>query len=79
MILEDEQEHCKSVRKMYHCLLDKKIKKRESWIPSRAEKKNPGVKFRRVWENQLEIKKVSPQLKYFGWCLGQDMVVVGAA
>ena len=78
MILEDEQEHCKSVRNMYHCLLEKKIKKRESWIPSRAEKKNPGVKFRRVWENQLEIKKVSPQLKYFGWCLGQDMVVVGA-
>ena len=78
MILQDEEEHCKSVKNMYLCLLKKKIKRGESWIPSRAEKKNPGIKFKKVWENQLEVKKVIPQIKYFGWCLGQDMVLVGA-
>jgi hypothetical protein len=78
MILEDEEEHCRTIKDMYKCLLEKKIKRGESWIPSRAEKKNPGVKFKNVWENQLQVKKVKPQIKYFSWCLGQDMVLVGA-
>ena len=77
-ILNDEEELCKSVKSIYSCLLETKVRRGDSWIPSRAEKKNPGIRFKNVWENQNHISKMSPQLKYFSWCLGQDMVVVGA-
>ena len=77
-ILMDEEENCKSVQQIYKCLLEDKIKRGNSLIPTRAEKRNPGIKYKVVWENQSLIKRVRPEEKYFAWCLGQDMVPVGA-
>ena len=62
---------------IYEVLLKQKVMKRESFIPSRSEKRNPGIKFKCSWGNLLLVKSVNPVLKYFAWCCIQDMVVVG--
>ena len=62
---------------IYEVLLKQKVMKRESLIPSRSEKRNPGIKFKCSWGNLLLVKSVNPVLKYFAWCCIQDMVVVG--
>ena len=76
-VLEEETD-CTSIKEIYLSLLKQKIRKGGSLIPSRAEKKNPGIKYKTVWENVNLIKRVDPYLKYFAWGLGQDMIVVGA-
>ena len=77
-MLKEEEKLCRTVKSIYGCLLESKVKRGESFIPSRAEKKNSRIKFGNVWKNQVLISNVSPELRYFAWSLGQDMVVVGA-
>ena len=74
--LEQELEP-KSVRETYLFLLDQKIVRGSSWIPSRAEKKNTGIKWKTTWKNINLVKQVSPIVKQFMWNCVQDMVVVG--
>ena len=66
-----------SVKEAYLVLLNQKIVRGTSWIPSRAEKKNPGIKWKITWQNIKCVKQVSPIVKQFSWNCVQDMVVVG--
>ena len=72
IVLKEEEKHCKTVKRLYGCLLESNVKRGESFISSRAEKKNTGIKFGNVWKNQVLISKVRPELRYFTWSLGQD-------
>ena len=76
-ILNDEDKPATSAD-IYNLLLKQKIKRGESFIPSRSEKRNEGIKWNNTWSNLQLVKSVSPTVKYFSWCCIQDMVEVGA-
>ena len=66
------------VGQIYLTLLDNKIKKGASLIPSRAEKVYNSIKWGISWKNLNLLKAVNPKTKYFAWSCVQDMVPVGA-
>ena len=70
-------EEPKSIKEIYLMLLNEKIMRGTSWIPSRSEKKNPEIKWKMAWKNNNSVRQVSPLIKQFAWDCVQDMVVVG--
>ena len=70
-------EEPKTVKDIYLLLLKQRTMKGADWIPSRAEKRNPGIRWEIVWQNIINVKQVSPIVKQFAWNCVQDMVIVG--
>ena len=68
--------HTKSIKGIYQYFLQEKIGTFENPIESRAEKKNPEIDWKNAWKNWTLSRGVTAELKYFGWCLIQDMVHV---
>ena len=66
----------KFIKGIYQCFLQEKIGTIDNPVDSRAEKKNPEVDWKNSWKNWSLSRGISAQLKYFGWCLIQDMVHV---
>ena len=67
-----------TTRGIYHALLEEKIFSGDSFIPSRAEKRSRGIKWSVAWSNQVKLKQLTADERFFAWQVPQDMVPVGA-
>ena len=66
----------KSLKDTYMYFLQEKIGTADNPILSRSEMRNPRICWRNAWKNWNRSRGLSAELKYFGWSLIQDMVVV---
>ena len=67
-----------TTKEIYSIFLEEKIFSGESLIPTRAEKRSRGIKWSTVWSNQVLLKKLTAEEKFFAWQLPQDMLPVGS-
>ena len=67
----------KNVKQIYDGLMNDVCFRNGSLIPSRAEKRSTGVKWKVAWKNLQQVKGVTAQEKYFQWQVQQDMLPVG--
>ena len=66
----------RNVKQIYDHLMNDICFRNGSLIPSRAEKRSTGVKWKIAWRN-LQQTKVTAQEKYFQWQVQQDMLPTG--
>ena len=66
----------KSLKDTYRYFLQDRIGTTDNPIPSRSEVRNPRICWKNSWKNWSKSRGISAELRYFGWSLIQDMVVV---
>ena len=67
-----------TTKQIYNLLLEEKISKNGSLIPSRNEKRTLGVKWSISWKNMSLVGGLNAEERCFVWKLLQDMIPVGA-
>ena len=67
----------KNIKQIYEQLMNDVCFKNGSLVPSRAEKRSTGVKWKIAWENLQQTRGVTAQEKYFQWQVQQDMLPIG--
>ena len=67
----------KNTKQIYDKLMNDICFRNGSLIPSRAEKRSTGVKWKIAWKNLQQAKGITAQEKYFQWQVQQDMLPTG--
>ena len=67
----------KNIKQIYEHLMHDVCYRNGSLIPSRAEKRSTGVKWKIAWKNLQQTRGVTAQEKYFQWQVQQDMLPIG--
>ena len=67
----------KNIKQIYEQLMNDVCFRNGSLVPSRAEKRTTGVKWKIAWKNLQQTRGVTAQEKYFQWQVQQDMLPIG--
>ena len=67
----------KNIKQIYEQLMNDICFRNGSLVPSRAEKRSKGVKWKIAWKNLQQTRGVTAQEKYFQWQVQQDMLPIG--